>query len=122
MRILVTGSRNWTDREVIFRALLTIGVSATHDHSRTLVSGACPTGADALAEDVARGMGWRVERHPADWDAHGKAAGPKRNQHMVDLGAEICVAFPMPDSRGTRDCMKRAATAGIPVHEFGATS
>lgn len=122
MRILVTGSRNWTDRAAIFRALLTIGVSATHDHSRILVSGACPTGADALAEDVARGMGWHVERHPADWDAHGKAAGPKRNQHMVELGADICVAFPLPNSRGTYDCMKRAAAADIPVHVIGATS
>lgn len=111
-RILITGSRNWTDAQTLDEAL-----SHFHDAhpNAVLVSGACPTGADRLAEEAWESWGGTVERHPADWDRHGKAAGPLRNQEMVDLGADICVAFPLPDSRGTKHCMGAAERAGIPV-------
>jgi hypothetical protein len=80
-----------------------------------LVSGNCPTGADAIAERFWEANGMPVERHPADWKTFGKAAGPKRNQEMVDLGADVCLAFPMKGSRGTMHCMKAAKAAGIPL-------
>jgi hypothetical protein len=32
---------------------------------------------------------------------------------MVDLGAYICLAFPIGESPGTRDCIERAEKAGI---------
>lgn len=38
---------------------------------------------------------------------------------MVDLGADLCLAFPLPDSRGTKDCMARAKKAGIKVISMG---
>lgn len=120
MRILVTGSRDWQDRETIGHALLDVrdkprpGVASR----MVLVHGDCPTGADAIANEWAQRWGWDVEPHPADWETHGKAAGPRRNQQMVDLGADICLAFPLPDSRGTRHCMAAAGRAGIPVHIF----
>jgi YspA, cpYpsA-related SLOG family len=110
-RILVTGSREWTDKQTIHRALF--------DHGRwgdTLVSGSCPTGADRIAEDYWRAFG-PIERHPAKW-SEGKSAGPRRNQEMVDLGADICLAFPLPESRGTRHCMEAANRAGIPVRVY----
>ena len=109
MRILVTGSRNWTDRAAIAQALLDLRMEGPP----VIVHGACPTGADAIADELATSWGWEIERHPADWDRHGKAAGPLRNQEMVDAGADVCVAFPHGDSRGTRDCMKRATAAGL---------
>ena len=118
MRILVTGSRDWTDRDAVFVAILRqiIGMDRRHI---TIVHGACPTGADAFAAELADWNGIREERHPADWKARGKAAGPIRNQAMVDAGADICLAFPLDSSRGTRDCMRRAEAAGIPVVDCG---
>ena len=116
MRALVTGSRNWGDRVVLLDALLDLE-KRQGSHDLTIVHGACPTGADAIA-DFATYWGWEVERHPADWRKHGKAAGPIRNQEMVDAGADICLAFPLGESRGTRDCMRRAEAAGIPVVPF----
>lgn len=123
-RILVTGSRDWTDREAIAHALLDV-----RDQPRpgvpsrmVLVHGACPTGADAIADEWATAWGWEVERHPAEWETHGRAAGPIRNQKMVDLGADVCLAFPLPGSRGTRHCMGAAERAGIPVREVTPTS
>ncbi len=115
-RILVTGSRDWRDAQTLDHALRFYW--ETTPPGTVLVSGACPTGADRLAEEAWESWGGPVERHPADWDRHGKAAGPRRNQEMVDLGADICLAFPLPGSRGTRHCMAAAERAGIPVQVF----
>jgi hypothetical protein len=57
------------------------------------------------------------EPYPADW-SFGKSGGPVRNQKMVDAGADVCLAFPLPDSTGTVDCMERARIAGIPTLVF----
>jgi len=120
LRILVTGSRAWTDRAAVADALRW---AITNHHPRptrqqvTVVHGAA-RGADTLAGQVAAGWGVHVEAHPADWDRHGKAAGPLRNVHMVGLGADICLAFPIGESRGTRHCMGLAQAAGIRVIDW----
>lgn len=116
MRILVTGSRDWTNRDAVNLALHKV-LRDFPLEPITLVHGGCPTGADYLAHSFAHfSSRWIDEEvHPADWKKHGRAAGPIRNQHMVDLGADLCVAFPLGESRGTRHCMKAAAKAGIPV-------
>ena len=121
-RVLVTGSRSWKDRKTVWDALWAELEYAHYTLGTELlvVHGGCPTGADDIADRWAYGMnamGWpvKVERHPADWETHGKAAGPMRNQLMVDLGAEVCHAFPLGESRGTRHCMGRAMAAAIPV-------
>jgi len=83
-----------------------------------LVSGACPTGADAMAEAIWRKQGYAVEKHPANWEAHGKRAGFLRNQEMVDLGADVCFGFIRNGSRGASHTVARARAAGIPTHVF----
>lgn len=112
MRVLVTGSRNWTDSAVV-KAQLTDLASRRREHM-TLVHGAAK-GADTIAASLADHMGWDVEAFPAEWDRFGRRAGPVRNQLMVDHGADICLVFPLPDSRGTWDCVRRAKAAGIPL-------
>ncbi|MEV4127071.1 SLOG family protein [Nocardia sp. NPDC049707] len=113
-RLLVTGSRDWHDRKTIRDAL----VQAWRDLQPgpiILVHGAA-RGADQIAADIWASGGLEDEPHPADWKGDGRKAGPIRNQHMVDLGADLCVAFPIGDGwSGTRDCMERARKAGIPV-------
>lgn len=114
-RILITGSRHWTDKEAIRSAILDVDNWGHIDWDEVvIVHGDCPTGADALAQEIAEELNITTDRHPADWSL-GKKAGPLRNQEMVDLGAFVCLAFPLPDSRGTVDCIRRAKNAGIPV-------
>ena len=111
-RVLVTGSRTWTDETVIGDAL--------HEHwapGAILVSGACPRGADAIAEQLWRSRGGQVERHPADW-ATGRGAGFGRNAAMVALGADICLAFIRDGSPGASHTAHLADLAGIPVRRY----
>jgi hypothetical protein len=122
MRILITGSRHWTDRAPVWYVLQRICAANPGPHA--LVHGDCERGIDRLVVGWALDIGCEYdathEPHPADWARNGRAAGPKRNQAMVDLGADICLAWPGPGSKGTFDCMRRAAKAGIRVVNFGA--
>lgn len=117
-RILVTGSRDWEDEMTVCLALWTSYCDLKEHGEVILVSGNCPTGADSIAERFWEANGMTVERHPADWHKFGKFAGPRRNKEMVDLGADVCLAFPLGESRGTRGCMKLAKDAGIPIRDF----
>lgn len=115
-RILITGSRDWSDPNVIVQALLDVSNWQPNVwNDVVIVHGACPTGADAMAQAIANEYDFKVEAHPADWKKYGRAAGPYRNQKMVDLGADIVLAFKNPGSRGTQDCINRAIKAGLEV-------
>ena len=111
MRVLVTGSRTWDAPDAIRLAFWPIWLE--HKQDVTLVSGACPNGADAMAEEIAQILGWTIERHPADWTNLGKRAGYVRNAEMVRAGADICLAFIRDESRGASMTARLAIQAGI---------
>jgi hypothetical protein len=116
VRILVTGSRDWTDADAIESGLWAVWVDAGSPlltESMTVAHGACPTGADAIADAIALRVGMQVERHPADWERYGKRAGFIRNAEMVALGADICLAFIKDHSRGATMTADLAEKAGI---------
>lgn len=112
VRVIVTGSRYWTDAAIVRRILSTLppGSTVVHGGAR---------GLDTIADNVALGMGLSVERHTAPWSEFGKAAGTARNQWMADAGADRCYAFPLPGSVGTWDMVNRAKAAGIPTQIVG---
>lgn len=110
VRVLVTGSRDWEDRAAVWAAF--DRVHAEHPEF-VLVSGACPSGADRMAEGWARVHGVRVERYPADWGRHGRAAGPIRNRRMVETAPDLCVAFIRANSRGATGTVRMCVEAGI---------
>lgn len=114
MRYIVTGGRNWDDEGIIEDALEHEMVRYPSESIWLLMHGG-GNGAAQLAASVARKLGWKVETYPAHWKLFGKSAGPKRNQLMVDQGADECFAFPMPGSVGTWDCIRRCNRVGIQV-------
>ncbi len=109
-RVLITGSRNWTDEESIRRLIDSLPNDAV------VIHGACPTGADAIADRLAKARGLAVTAFEAEWESFGFAAGPLRNEEMVCVGMPTeAHAFPLPGSRGTWDCVRRCRKKGIPV-------
>lgn len=115
-RLLITGSRyGWNPDEL--ESVLREAIDFLGTLEVTLVHGDAP-GVDTQAKELFEKWGLPHEPHPAQWKVHGKAAGPIRNQEMVDSGADLCIAFPAPDSRGTRDCLRRAKEASIPTETF----
>lgn len=114
MRILITGSRDWEDKGAVFSALLN---AAKQETDVTLVHGGA-SGADTIAARWGEHFGWTVEAHPADWAQYGKRAGFIRNDHMVKLGADICLAFIKNNSRGATMTAGLADKAGIPVRRY----
>jgi SLOG family YspA-like protein len=100
MRVIIAGSRTIADYALLVQ---TMEEASLEGIVPTIVlSGACPTGVDALGERWAKERNIRVERFGADWRKFGRSAGPRRNSEMVER-AEALVALWDGASRGTAD-------------------
>lgn len=107
-RVLVCGGRGFDDAALVERTLCDLRPAPS-----VIIEGGA-RGADKLARLWAQHYGADVETCPADWGAHGKAAGPIRNQRMLDEGKpDLVIAF--PGGRGTADMVRRAKAAGVEV-------
>jgi len=119
MRVLVCGGRDFADLGAVWSQLDTLHNLPQHlggegPITRIIQGGAL--GADRLASQWASSNGVRQLEYPADWRANGKAAGPIRNQAMIDDGKpDLVIAF--PGGRGTADMVRRARAAGVTVIE-----
>ena len=122
MKVLVCGGRNYDKADVwnwLEQNLYDHVYAVTRTHPipplTTIIHGGAQ-GADEGAGDWAKSEGCRVQIFKADWKKHGKAAGPIRNQQMIDVGQpDIVIAF--PGGKGTADMVRRASAAGVPVIE-----
>ena len=112
MKILVTGGRNYKDYDRLVRELDAV----SKDRATHIIHGGA-SGADLLARQYAIAAANDIQEVvcPANWMMQGRAAGPIRNQKMIDLKPDVVVAF--PGGKGTADCVRRAKAAGIPVIE-----
>lgn len=108
--VLVCGGRDYLDTNHV-EAVLN-GIHLYRPITKIVQGGAM--GADTLARWWARKNGVYCVTVEADWLTHGKAAGPIRNQRMLDeQKPDYVVAF--PGGRGTADMVRRAHAAKVPV-------
>jgi len=104
MRLIIAGSRQL----ILGPSTVRSAVAECYGVPTEIVSG-CANGPDSAGERYAAERGLKLSRFPADWDAHGKAAGIIRNRQMGDY-ADALLAFWDGKSRGTKhmiDYMKR---------------
>lgn len=113
-RVLLTGSRTWPNEKELCAVLDDLWDEIG---PYTLVHGAA-RGADQMGEIHQAVASRPTEAHPADWERHGKRAGYLRNAEMVDLGADVCVAFIHNGSRGASMCADLAEKAGIETRRY----
>ena len=74
-----------------------------------IVSGGCPSGADAAGERWASENDVGVLRFKAEWEKYGKAAGPIRNKKMAEYADALLLIWDgkSPGSRNMREEMKK---------------
>lgn len=118
-RIIIAGSRKFNDYSKMLNKLDELGIHllATMDDIE-IVSGHA-SGADTLGEKFAKAYNYPLKIFPAEWDKYSKAAGPIRNEQMAKYAAEadrgILVAFPIGESRGTKNMIKLAKQYGLEI-------
>ena len=116
IRVLVCGSRDWTDKAAIRRELTKL-----KDKIEIVIDGAC-RGADTLAHRIAkRELQLPTRRFYAAWLHFGRSAGPIRNKRMLDIGKpDLVLAFheDIENSSGTINMISIARRAGIKVRIY----
>lgn len=128
MRVLVCGSRDWTNYLEIYRAMKGLVVvqrfesrpdriTIVHGAQHTLFDDGTEGGADYLAGQAAEALNCPQEPYPAEWNKYGKAAGPIRNKQMLDTGIDLILAFTTawPPTPGTANMIAQGFKASVPV-------
>jgi hypothetical protein len=115
IRVIVCGGRNYRDRETAFATLDRI---SSEMGGIIEVSHGGAAGADQLANEWCKERGVACRVFPADRKQYGKAAGPRRNQTMLDHcllvhGLDLVIAF--PGGKGTNDMLRRASALHVSV-------
>lgn len=124
MNLVLSGGREWAsyrdednglglslDSNLVEPTLEAINIFLSNNSQiEEIHVGDCPTGLDYIARTY-----YDCNVHQANWKDLGKSAGPVRNQHMINLG-DILLAFPLGESKGTWDCIRRGVTKGIAVY------
>ena len=125
MIAVVTGSRSITDYElvstVLDRCWFDISELWHGAQPGVKVNSQWLDTVDLLAARWAKENSIPVKPFPADWDRHGKPAGPIRNQAMADAAAPLdsfLVKIWDGTSTGTADCSKRFAAIPKPIYEY----
>lgn len=113
MRVLVCGGRNFNDSMTLGSWLGGIHKNKNSGPITLLIEGGA-RGADNMARLFAEWQGIPVKTFNADWDKHGRAAGPIRNRQMLVEGKpDLVVAF--EGGRGTANMVEQARRAGVRV-------
>lgn len=110
LAVIVCGGRDFCDRAKMWEAMNHLCFPGM-----TIVHGAAK-GADGFAAAWAVSNRYLTWPFPADWDTYGKAAGPIRNQKMLDTAKPIAV-IAFPGGKGTAHMVSIARQAGVPVVE-----
>lgn len=102
------GSRNFTDCDFMRENIQAL-LDRLPGMERVVSGGA--KGADALSERIALDFGLDHWHIPAVWSTYGRAAGPLRHQKVI-LEADVVAAFPLGESKGTQDGIRKARAVG----------
>jgi hypothetical protein len=110
MRVVVTGGRKFSDKNLLRKTLDDLHAARPIDCLSHGGYGDC----DKLAGWWAAARGIECRVYTADWQRQGRSAGPKRNAIMlVNAKPDLVVAF--PGGRSTADCVRKARRLDIPV-------
>lgn len=108
MKVIIAGGRDYIFS--IEDINLLDDLHKEHDFSEVVSGGAW--GADFEGEQWAARNGIFVKKFPADWNKHGRAAGPIRNKQMAQY-ADALITF--KGGRGTANMKNQAREYGLNI-------
>ena len=111
MKVIIAGCRTISDYSQVFNAMQLSRFVPTE-----IISGKA-NGVDRLGEIWAKGNKIPVMYFPADWSAHGKAAGPIRNKEMAKY-ADALVLIWDGKSKGSLSMLNLAVEHGLQVFVY----
>ena len=111
--VIIAGGRYFNNYQLLKERCDFYLQSKKRSHNVIIVSGHA-SGADSLGEQYANEEGFDTQLFPADWNKHGKAAGPIRNAEMAEV-ADALIAFWDGKSRGTANMIQLAKDKGLKV-------
>lgn len=110
MKVIIAGSRDITDYNIILKAIENADFNITE-----IVSG-CARGVDRLGERFANDCNLVIHKFPADWNGpHKKAAGFVRNAEMANF-ADALIAIWDGKSPGTKNMIELARKNNLKIH------
>lgn len=133
MKLIIAGSRN-IPKEVAFWKFLQSSEPGNSEFSLNLwfadrqikefVTGCCPTGPDQVPymlaswwETSGYGLQADIVEFPADWNTHGKAAGPIRNRKMAEYADALLLIWD-GKSRGSTNMYNEMRKLDKPVFQI----
>lgn len=108
-RVIIAGGRDYHNYDTVLEAIEESGLQID-----VVVSGGA-NGVDALGERYAVEMNLPLAVFMADWQTHGRAAGPIRNRKMAE-NADALIAVWDGQSRGTKNMIETATKRGLLVY------
>ena len=114
-KVVIAGTRRFRNYELLLQVIQDSLIPITE-----VVSGAEPSGVDALGERYARENNLPLSQAPADWDKYGKAAGFIRNKEMAEY-ADAAIVICVNSSPGSMDMIRQMKALGKQVHEHHIT-
>lgn len=116
LKVLVCGGRNFADWDLLSKILLSLDPAYIVTGANKNGGKRTTKGADKLAKIFADSRGITCDQFDAEWDQYGKAAGPIRNQIMLDESRpDLVVCF--PGGEGTAHMKFIASSKGVEVLE-----
>ena len=121
MKVAISGSRTFTDRELVERVIDRLIVRQDF-----ILFGDAPNGVDRFVAEYLQGPAadevFNWQEYPAEWERYGKRAGHLRNEWMIhDAEALIAIFAPGPRTPGTSNALSQAMKKGIPwaLYHYG---
>lgn len=118
IRIIVAGTRTFSDYELLRNKLddFISELNQKYPGKQIVIITGAAKGADQLGSFYARSHNIPLKEFPADWNTYGRAAGPIRNQQMLDYVLHeipVLIVFWDGESRGTKNMINIAKRCNV---------
>jgi hypothetical protein len=113
MKLAICGSRTIQLGEMTIANILNL---SSFVDINEIVSGGCPTGIDLSAKWCAKEFELKYTEFPANWEEHGKAAGPIRNKQIAEYADALLLIWD-GESKGSASMKREMLALKKPIYE-----